>query len=146
MRIINEDGLRIVKSFESCRLTSYPDIGGRPTIGYGHTKGVSLGQTISQDQADQFLLEDLAMAETEVATHTNVPINDNQFSALVSLIFNCGTAPLFGHLGKYLNLGNYKDASDQFLRWDTVKGEIIPGLYDRRVAERNLFLKPYAQL
>lgn len=142
MRVVNEAGLRLIKNFESCRLTSYPDVGGVWTIGYGHIKGVLPGQTISQDQADDFLLEDLAMSETGVQTHITVPLNDNQFSALVSLVFNCGVSPLTHHLGYYLNFGNYQAAADQFLRWDTVKGEVVPGLYDRRVAERELFLKP----
>lgn len=141
MRIVNEDGLRLIKSFESCRLTSYPDVGGLPTIGYGHTKNVTLGQNISQDQADQFLLEDLCMAETEVQTHVKVPLTDNQFSALVSLVFNCGIAPLTHHLGYYLNQGLYSKASDEFIRWDMVKGHAVQGLFDRRVAERNLFNK-----
>jgi lysozyme len=142
MRTVNENGLRIIKSYESCRLTSYADIRGIPTIGWGHTgRTVTLGQTISQDQADQLLLEDLAIAEAEVQTLVTVPLSDNQFSALVSLVYNCGRAPLVGHLGLYLNQGNYSAAADQFLRWDMAAGQVVEGLYDRRVAERNLFLK-----
>lgn len=136
-----EDGLRLIKSFEGCRLTAYQDGGGILTLGYGHTRNVQPGQTISQDQANEFLVEDLAMAETEVQTHIRVGLSQTQFDALVSLTFNCGIAPLTHHLGFYLNAGNYGKAADEFLRWDMCKGNVVPGLYDRRVAERNLFLK-----
>lgn len=140
MRIINEAGLRIVKSFEGCRLRAYQDIGGVWTIGYGSTRNVQPGQTITQDQADDRLLEDLAMSESEVQTHITVSLTDNQFSALVSLVFNCGIGPLIHTLGSKLNNSDYSGASNEFLRWDTVNGDVVSGLYDRRVAERNLFL------
>lgn len=143
MRIINEAGLNLIKSYEGCRLVSYPDVGGIFTIGFGHTgPEVVEGLRWTQDQADNALLQDLAIAEAEVQTHVHTDLSSNQFSALVSLVFNCGRGVLEGHIGKYLNLGNYASAADFFLRWDQVKGQVVPGLYDRRCAERALFLRP----
>lgn len=140
MRMVNQAGLSLLKNFEGCRLRAYPDVGGKQTVGYGHTVSVSEGQSITQDQADTFLLEDLAIAEAEVQTLIQVPLSDNQFSALVSLVFNCGRRPLTGTLGAKLNNRRYSDAADEFLRWDHVNGNIVEGLSDRRASERALFL------
>lgn len=141
MRQINADGLALIMHFEGCRLNAYHDTRGLLTIGFGHTKGVQEGQTISQDQADSFLQDDCIASEIEVQTHIRVPLTDNQFSALVCLVFNCGAAPLLHHLGEYLNQGNYATAADAFLQWDHCAGNRIQGLTDRREAERNLFLR-----
>ncbi len=142
MRAINEAGLRLIKSFEGCRLTAYQDVGGLWTIGYGHIRNVQPGQTISMDVADDLLLEDIAVSEIEVQTYIHAPLTDNQFSALVSLVFNCGRSVLTGHVGMYCNIKEYQKAADWFLRWDMCKGVVVPGLYDRRTMERALFLKP----
>jgi lysozyme len=62
----SKDGLHLTESFESCKLTAYLDTGGVPTIGYGHTKGVKLGMTCTQEQAEQWLREDVAAAQAAV--------------------------------------------------------------------------------
>ena len=63
---ISDKGLELIKSFEGCHSTAYICPAGRPTIGYGHTKGVHLGMTITQSQAEAFLREDCAKAEANV--------------------------------------------------------------------------------
>lgn len=141
MRQINADGLALIMHFEGCRLNAYHDTRGLLTIGFGHTKGVQEGQTISQDQADSFLQDDCIQSEIEVQTHIRVPLTDNQFSALVCLVFNCGQAPLLHTLGAKLNEGDYAAAADQFNAWHFCKGNSIEGLVDRRAAEKALFLK-----
>jgi len=142
-REINDAGLELIKSFESCSLTPYLDVGGVPTIGYGHTEGVSMdGAPIEQEQADSWLLDDLDGAEHVVENTINVPINDNQYAALVSLVFNCGGSPLTGTLGTKLNSGDVTGASEEFSRWNHVHGVICDGLTKRRAAEQGLFNTP----
>lgn len=141
MSQINDAGLNLVKSFESCSLTPYQDIKGVWTIGWGHT-GPDVTAPITQEQADAFLMHDLGTAEYEIDNRIDAPLNENQFSALVSLVYNCGPAPLVGHLGQYLIAGRYDQAADAFLNWDHVNGQIVHGLTQRRTAERDLFLMP----
>ena len=59
-------GINMIKRFEGCRLTAYRCPAGVPTIGYGHTAGVRMGQRITQEQAERFLKEDLAKFERMV--------------------------------------------------------------------------------
>ena len=92
---INDEGLNLVKSFEGCRLTAYLDPVGVWTIGYGHTNGVRSGQRITLDQAVEFLRSDLGDAEKAVDSYDHIyNWNENEFSALVSFTFNCGSGSL----------------------------------------------------
>lgn len=84
-RTINDAALQLIKSFEGCQLTAYQDQRGIWTVGFGHTGNVNEGDTITQEQADQYLLEDLQHAESTVGRLVNVDISDNQFGALCSL-------------------------------------------------------------
>lgn len=139
-----------IKGFEGCRLTAYPDPGstdGRPwTIGWGTTRGVKPGMTITQEEADLLFDEDVNAAAREVSRLVRVPLNQNQFDALVSFDYNVGQAQ-FGAstLLRLLNEGEYEGAAGQFGRW--VKGgsgDTLPGLVRRREAERAMFVeKPY---
>lgn len=144
MKILNAATLTLIKSFESCVLHAYQDEAAIPTIGWGHTRGVHLGQTITQEQADTLLFADLQAAQGYVDNFITQETNDNQYGALVSLTFNAGTAPLLGHLGGYLNRGDFIATANEFLRWVFVhiagKPTVSNGLMRRREAERTLFL------
>lgn len=130
----------IEKQFEACELTAYPDIGGVWTIGWGHTLGVLPGDTCTKAQADIWLLQDLHDALTTVTSAVRVAINDNELSALVSLVFNIGAGAFGGStLLRKLNAGDDVGASLEFIRWNKVKGKTIAGLLRRRVAETQLF-------
>ncbi len=83
MRRINAAGLALVKRFEGCRLDAYLCPAGVPTVGWGSTRDVALGQSITQEQADEMLSRDLGWAELAVEQTVTVPLTDNQFSALV---------------------------------------------------------------
>lgn len=140
---ISQPGLDAIKAHEGLRLTAYPDpaSGGDPwTIGYGHTRDVQRGQTITPEQAEQFLRDDLAWVETCIARTVTVPLSQGQYDALCSLIFNIG-AGAFGKstLLRKLNSGD-ASAADEFLRWDKAAGKSMPGLARRRAAERAMFL------
>ena len=144
-RHINDAGRQIVKEFESLRFRAYPDpgTGGAPwTIGYGHTRGVKQGDSCSMTQAERWLDADLSVAEQAIKKVVEVVLNDNQFSALVSFVFNVG-ADNFRRstLLRMLNAGDFSGAADQLLRWNKAAGKVLPGLTRRRAAERSLFLK-----
>ena len=142
MRIINEQGLELIKEFEGCQLEAYLCPAGVPTIGYGHTRSAKLGQTISQADADALLREDLADSEDAVDRLVTAQINENQFSALVSFTFNIG-AEAFERstLLSMLNANaQIHIVAAQLLRWNKANGEELPGLTRRRHAEQALFL------
>ena len=140
---INPAGLSIIKSFESLRLHSYQDTGSVWTIGYGHTRNVGPGMEISPEQAEGLLWSDVEGAEWTVEELTRVPLNENEFSALVSFVFNIGFGQ-FQHstMLQMLKEGDYTGAAEQFGRWNKDNGKILIGLIRRRKAERELFLTP----
>lgn len=151
------NGRHLIESFEGLILQSYDDyndhviepgdaIHGTLTIGYGHTSAagpphVYVGQVFTKEDADQTLARDLEKVEREVSRFVQVPLNQNQFDALVSFQFNTGG---LGHstLLKFLNEKDYLRAADQFLIWNKAGGKTLPGLIRRRQAERKLFLTP----
>jgi len=143
---VSSVGRKAIEGYEGCRLTAYQDSVGVWTIGYGHTgPDVHAGLTITQAQADQLLLADLYKFEQGVSQLVRVPINQNQFDALVSFAFNLGLGSLGrSTLLKLLNSRDYKGAADQFLKWTYAGHEQLPGLVIRRRAERAMFLTPVA--
>lgn len=141
MRQIDQTGLELIKSFEHFRSYPYKDSVGVWTIGYGHTRGVDMYSTpVTESQAEDMLCVDLAEAQKAVCNLIHVALTDNQYSALVSLVYNAGPAPLQRTLGGLLNAGDYAAAADQFLIWNHAGGTIIAGLTRRRTIERTLFL------
>lgn len=136
---ISNNGLDLIKRFEGCKLTAYKDSIGIPTIGFGHTDGVKMGQTITQAQADAFLKSDCASAEKAVNSYTKYNWNQNQFDALVSFTFNCGS----GNLKTLLNNGQrtISEISAKITAYNKAGGKVLQGLVNRRVAEKELFDK-----
>lgn len=138
---ISEKGLNLIKEFEGCRLTAYRCPAGVLTIGYGHTGGVIERMSISQEQANEFLKQDVVWAENAVNNNVKVGLTQNQFDALVSFTFNIGTGGLkSSDLFAILNNGDYAGASNQFGRWVHGGGVVLPGLVRRRTAEKAMFL------
>lgn len=139
MRVKNLD---IIKRHEGLRLEAYmPTPNDVPTIGYGHTKGVKMGDRITNAQAEEYLRHDIAWAQDAVNSLVKVRLTQNQFDALVSFVFNVGASAFAkSTLLRMLNDGDYKGAADQFLRWDKQGGKVLRGLTKRRAEERALFL------
>jgi len=140
----NAAGIALIKSFESCRLTAYPDpgTGGDPwTIGWGHTgSDVRRGVTITQDRADALLAADLAKFEAAVNSMCSLPLTSNQFSALVSFAYNAGPDALRkSTLMRLVNSGDFHGAAQQFGLWTHSGSVVMPGLVRRRAAEAALF-------
>ena len=133
-------GIALIKEFEGLRLKAYLCPGGVWTIGYGHTAGVKPGMTITEEQAEQFLKEDMIVFEKAV-NNQNLSINQNQFDALVSLIYNIG----IGNFQKSTLLrkarinANDNSIMDEFLRWVYSKGRVLPGLQRRILREMKLY-------
>lgn len=142
MKHINEEGLSIIKKWEKLELISYLCPAGKWTIGYGHTgPDVEEDMTINQAAADALLEEDCLKAEKIVTKYVKAGLDDNQFSALVSLVFNIGgTNFKSSTLLKKLNVDDYEGAANEFLRWVYAKGRRLNGLVGRREDERDLFL------
>lgn len=132
----NDAGLKLIESFEGLRLTSYQDSVGIWTIGYGHTGGVKQGQTITQQQAEAFLQQDLAKAEAAVNGH-GLTLTDNQFAALVSFTFNGGPG-----MSNNLLKNGLAAVPDRILKFDHAGGKVVKGLTRRRAAEKELYLTP----
>jgi GH24 family phage-related lysozyme (muramidase) len=138
----NQAGLDLIKSFEGLRLTAYICPAGVPTIGYGTTSGVRMGDRITPAQAEALLRRDLAKFEQAVDQAVKVTLNSNQFSALVSFTYNVGAGAFQrSTLLKLLNQGNYQAAAQEFMKWNRGGGRVLPGLTRRRLAEQRLFLK-----
>lgn len=135
-------GRALIHGFEGCKLQAYQDGADVWTIGMGHTRGVKKGMVCNIEQAQIWLVEDLEDAEADVERLVTVPLNQNQFDALVSFVFNLGGTKLAGStLLKHLNAGRYKEAAGQFKLWKLVAGKPSNGLVRRRAAETDLFLK-----
>ena len=138
----SERGLALIRQFEGLRMSAYKDAVGIPTIGYGTTKGVKMGQTITKDEAERLLLEDAQRFADHVKALVKVPLNQNQTDALVSFVYNVGPAA-FGKstMLKLINQGLLEDAANQFVRWNRAGDQVLAGLTRRRMAERDLFLR-----
>lgn len=149
----SDNGIALLKAHEGLRLEAYPDAGygwSRATIGYGHTSqagppAVTKGMKITAVGAEEILRSDLVAFENAVRSAVHVPLNQNQFDALVSFTFNLGPGNLkTSTLLKKLNAGDYAGAADQFPRWNKSNGKVLAGLTKRRAAERQMFLTPAA--
>lgn len=136
--------VNLVKQFEGLRLEAYLDTGGVPTIGYGHTLHVQMGDLISEDQADAFLESDLKTAAFRVEAACTIAPNQNQFDALTSFEYNTGALEHSTLLHLWNTGAPIQETADEFLLWThgRIDGKLVtlPGLVKRRTAERALFL------
>lgn len=150
MRPVNKAGIDLIKSFEGLFLKPYLDPIKIPTIGFGtikypNGKAVTMQDpAITEIQATEYLIHEVEMKASSVEKMVKVPLNDNEYAALVSFSYNVGSNALqTSTLMKLLNAGADRvTVADQFLRWDKAGGKQLPGLTRRRQAERSLFLQP----
>jgi len=131
----------LVASFEGLRLNAYQDQNGVWTIGYGHTADVKPGDTCTKEQAEEWLDEDLEEADQAIARLVDVPLTQNQYDAIASLVFNIGEGHFSGStVRRRLNQNDFSAAAEAILMWRYAGGEVSVGLLHRRQAERKLFL------
>lgn len=139
---ISKKGIELIKKFEGFKPYAYLCPAGVVTIGYGHTKGVRLGQTCTEAEAEQFLKEDLEIAEAEVNKVVDqVKLTQGNFDSLVSFTFNLGannfkTSTL---RKKVLNDPTDTTIMGEFGKWVYVNGKVSPGLQRRRLEESKLY-------
>lgn len=150
----NARGIAILHRFEQCRLKAYLCPAGKWTIGWGNTyyedgTPVRKGDVISQARADSLFYTILGQFENDVAYLLKVPVNQNQFSALVSFAYNVGSDidldDIPEGLGdstllKLVNANpNDPRIRDEFKKWIRSKGKVLNGLVTRRAAEADLY-------
>lgn len=136
--------VNLIKEFEGCKLTAYPDQGGRYTIGWGTAAPwVTEGMTCTQQQADAWLMQDVQNVAAALSRMIKVIVNENKFSALVSWAYNCGLGNAANSsLIARLNEGHPEEVPAQLERWNKVGGVIDAGLVRRRAAEVALWDTP----
>ena len=133
-------GIDLIKHFEGCELEAYKCPAGVWTIGYGHIKGVKEGMTITEVQAEEMLKSELNEYEGYINNLVTAELNQNQFDAMVSWVYNLGGGNLKAStLLKVLNAGDYAGVPAQMMRWNKAGGKVLEGLTRRRQAEADLF-------
>jgi lysozyme len=147
---LGDKGAALVKAFESCMkavpggFRAYLDPINVLTIGWGHTnhngRQFDSSAVWTQTECDAEFLDDMAVFETAVNRLVTVPLNQDQFDALVSFTFNVGAGNLEkSTLLKKLNAGDFAGAAQEFQRWNKAAGKVLPGLTRRRASEALLF-------
>lgn len=140
--MISQQGLDFIKKFEGFSPLPYVCPAGKETIGYGHVikQGEQFPCGVTEQQAEEILLDDVAEAEQCIFDCVEVDLMPFQFDALVSLIFNIGTNAFSkSTLLRMLNTEQYEEAGNQFLRWVYSNEKKISGLVKRREEEKKLF-------
>lgn len=144
---ISKAGIDHIISYEKMVLTAYlPTKHDVPTIGVGHTKGVKLGDKITEQQAELFLREDLAWVEACVKKYVKVSMTQSQYDGLCGFVFNLGEANFAkSTMLKYINAGRWVDASKSMMQWNkqrTPQGLVVlDGLTKRRAKEAAMLLR-----
>jgi len=143
----SENGINLIKRFESFRPKPYLCPACVPTVGYGTTKypdgrKVSLEDLpITEEKACEYLTHELLWCEGVIDFHVKPAVNQNQFDALVSFVYNLGSGNFCGStLLKNLNAYDFTGAAAEFDKWVWAKGKKLAGLEKRRRAEKELFL------
>lgn len=139
---VTPECMSIIKESESCRLEAFKPVPEDPwTIGWGHTKGVQEGDTCSQEQADQWLAEDMQEAADAVIRLVKVNLTPGQFAALVDFAYNDGIGALeHSTLLRLVNVRDFGSAANEFAKWVYAHGKILGGLVTRNERRKALFL------
>ena len=137
----SNQGRDLIKEAEGLRLDAYLCPAGVPTIGWGHTKGVRMGQHITVQAAEDMLVEDIVPIE-RLLNGLKVNFRQEQFDALVSWIFNLGAGNFRSSTmyKRILENAGDEEITDQLVRWTYSGKQQLSGLMKRRVAEANLFI------
>ncbi|MCM1516227.1 MAG: lysozyme [Paraprevotella sp.] len=138
---ISAAGLVSIASYESYRGEAYRDSGGVPTIGYGETKGVKMGQRTTPERALVQLLKSADTHTEEIKKCIKVPLYQYEMDAYASFAYNIGSGSFCkSTLVKKLNAGDYEGACKEMTRWNKVKGVVNKGLINRRQKEAAMCL------
>ena len=149
---ISQRGIDLIKSNEGLKLKAYKCPAGVWTIGYGFTKGVYGGMTITEEQAKQMLMNEICTREKElnrILDKNHVTVNQNQFDALMDWCYNFSPYRLerggSGHgatgILSRLIIKDYEGAAKELLRWNKVGGVSTNSLTTRRQKDYDLFME-----
>jgi lysozyme len=146
---LSGEGARFIGRFEGFRGSLYNDAAGHCTIGYGHlvhlancngSEPAEFKRGISEQEAEQLLRRDAQTAADAVRRFVHVPLDQAQFDALVSFVYNLGAGAFEGStLLKDINAHNFAAVPGQLEQWVHAGGQVLPGLVTRRKAEARLF-------
>jgi lysozyme len=133
------DASDLIRSFEGCDLGAYRDIGGIPTIGWGHTgQDVYMGLVWTQEQADDALTHDVLASQALLAIYSP-GLTGGTLEALTDFVFDLGIGRYrTSTLCKYVNAQDWANAKTEILKWDHDNGNVVAGLLRRRQAEAEL--------
>jgi lysozyme len=139
----SQQGIEQIKTFEGFRSMPYQDVVGKWTVGYGHLMvqgdGCVVGSPITMGQATTLLTHDLFIAEHAIDSH-NLDLNQHQFDALVSFIFNLGVGNFNSStLLKKLQQKDYEGAANEIPKWDHAGGKENSAIWKRRMSEKKCF-------
>ncbi|MDM4772751.1 lysozyme [Solimonas sp. SE-A11] len=133
----------LVAGFEGLRTTAYRDPVGIPTICYGSTAGVRVGDVATRAQCEALLWHELLAAHDAMMACVRVPLTPGQRGAFTSFTFNVGAGAFCrSTLARRLNARDYAGACAELSRWVHARGIRLPGLERRRAAERALCERP----
>lgn len=138
----SQNALDLIKQFEGCKLQAYEDQAGVWTVGWGTTgPGITERTTVSQGVANGMLLGDVSRVSQDLSQLVGINVNQNQFDALVSLVYNIGLGAFKSStMLKLVLKHDLVGAAGEFPKWDHVNGTVSSGLLERRLAEQKLFL------
>ena len=138
----SQQGIDLIKEFEGFSERVYLCPGGVYTIGYGHTRGVQIGDTCTREKAEEYLRDDLKDTEETIEALIEVPLTQNQFDALVSLVYNIGSGNFYDStIRRVINckVTDKEEYRRAWMMWVKSKGKVLKGLVRRREAEYKLF-------
>ncbi len=140
----NKMYMDFLKDKEGFRNEAYLDSAGVPTIGYGFTEGVQIGDTIDEKTANERLLKEMSKTDQDYNKLVTADLNPNQQAAVKSLLYNIG-GPQFANskARAALNAGDFESFKKEAAEFRMADGKVIPGLENRRREELELFFKPY---
>ena len=142
---LSEAGIKFIQTWEGLKLNAYRDSKGLPTIGIGTTRypdgtKVQMGDSCTEAQAYEWFRFDIARFEAVVNRVIKIPLKQNQFDALVSLVYNIGETNFTkGTVDDKLNANQIEAALQTWLTYVYSGGRKITGLANRRIAEVKLF-------
>ena len=146
--LITSGSLSVLMHYEGIKTKAYLDEAGVPTICYGHTTHVSMGDIATPEQCEQYLKDDLKPAQAAVARLVRVQLTQSQFDALTIFVFNVGSGNFqTSTMLRKINAGDMVGASQEFRRWNMLRDartgqlRVSKGLINRREAEYQLFIK-----
>lgn len=134
--------LTAIAGFEGIRTVAYRDPVGIPTICFGHTAGVQIGDTATPEQCRDLLTDEVVEFGFEISNLVKIPLSHEEQAAYTSFAYNVGIGAFSqSTLLRKLNSGDRLGACNELSRWIYSRGRVLPGLKNRRAEERELCLQ-----